>query len=408
VIEGGIMLNLDFQPNFLSEQECKEIATRQMLSFITLPDTEEEVEPPPLRHASGKPMFSLDALDDEAIGEGPELFNWKSRDIYDVNGLLLFREQALNLASGNEWHVCIAASDLLQAQVWCACDYDGSAPNVETLIARALAELRDNTDLEPLIVEGEEDIRLVSYSYPNLGIPCYSLTNPATKFVIKLEDLTIIPLEPYMPQENPESLTAVWSPYNMAVRSPMAQLSERWQQSMNLLPALPNTLEDLPDAIRAARDSIVEQHIITPPLTLIPQKTSVSCAAATAQMLLKHHDIKKVPPQLTIAADMQTGSTGPTPENQIIVVNSLLTGTGLQAVLEQEPSFEKAQIELRAGRPFKTGGPLHARAVGGFRSEVGDVNWLYIYDPQPENQGKICCERWNAELHNNFMYVKPL
>ena len=407
MIEGEkILLKLDSQPNFLSEQECKEIATRQMLSFITLPDTEAEA-PPQLRLASGKSMFSLDALHDEAIGEGPELFNWKSRDIYDVNGLLLFREQTLDLGSGNEWHVCTAASDLLQTQVWCACDYDGPAPNVETLIARALAELRDNTDLEPLIVEGEEDIRLVSYSYPNLGIPCYTPTNPASKFVIKLEDLTIIPIEPYTPQKNPESLTAVWSPYEIVVRSPIAQLNKLWKRNRGLLPALPKTLEDLPDAIRAARASILEQHFITPQLTLIPQKTSVSCAAATAQMILKHHGINGTP-QLAIADDMHTGSSGPTPENQLKVVNSLLAGTGLQAVPEPDPSFEKAQIEIRAGRPFKTGGPLHARAVGGFRAEVGDVNWLYIYDPQPENQGKICCERWNAELHNNFMYVKPL
>jgi hypothetical protein len=75
---------------------------------------------------------------------------------------------------------------------------------------------------------------------------------------------------------------------------------------------------------------------------------------------------------------------------------------------DTDPSFVEAQIEILADRPFKIGNSIHARAVGGFRAEEGDKNWLYIYDPEPTKQGRVYCATWNPDYHRNFMYVRPL
>lgn len=391
-------------PKFLSEEECKEIASRQMLSFITLPDAEAE---PPTRQipASSKSLFSLDALPREAIEKESPFFNWVSHDIYDVDGLLLFREQVLDIGSGNEWSVSVAASDLLRTQVHCV--YGGPSTNLEALREGALAQLRNHPDLEPVIVKGEKNVRLVSYSYPNLGILCYSRKNPAAKFVIKLVDFTIIPVEPYEPPENPESLNTVWSPYDIVVRSTIAYFRWLWERNMGLLPKLPKTSKKLADAIGRARASIREEMITTPALRLIPQKQSYYCAPASAQMILVQHGITDES-QAAIAHAMQTDpDDGTTPDNQVKGFNKLAAGI-LKAVPEPHPTFEKARLEIRAHRPFKMGDPGHALAVGGYKAEAGGKNWLYINDPEPTNKGRVRHEPWGANFPSDFMYVRPV
>ncbi len=390
------------KPKFVSEQESKKLASKQMLSFLTLPDTEAE-PPPHVRPPSGQSLFSLDALPPEAIG-GPALFNWTSRDIYDVDHLLLFRDQTIDLGSGFEWRVRIAASDLLRTPVWSV--EVGPALNVEALMAEALAELHNKTDFEPLLVNGEEDVRLVCYSYPKLGILCYSRTNPDAKFVIKLKDLIIIPLNPDEPPETPESVYAVWSPYDIVVRSTIVHFRRLWKRNMELLPALPETFEELTEAIMQARKSIEEEKVVTPRLELEGQATPFFCAAATARMILRQHGISKT--QNELADAMEIDGDGAKPEEQVNGLNnSVLTAGPLRAEPDSSPSFIEAQEELRLDRPFKTGSSYHARAVGGFRVEREVKEMLYIYDPDPPNQGKIYCEDWNAIYHYDFMYVRP-
>ncbi len=397
----------ELQPYFLSEQECKEIATRQMLSFITPPDSQAE-PPPHVRPPSGESLFSYAAIPDDAFGDGPEIFNWKSRDIYDVDGLLLFRDQTLDLGSGNEWHVRTAASELLREQVWCVCAYGAPDRSLKVLIERALAELRNDADLEPFIAKDEENVRLVAYSYPRLGILCYSRTDHDAKSVIDIESLTIISIAQPTPPDNPEAVMAVWSPYDVVVRSTTAHFRGLWKRNLRTLPALPESREALLDAIRDAEDPNLaqNQHIIKPELTLIPQDRDERCAAATAQMILEHYGLNDKT-QAEIADVMQTTSIGATPENQEAGLNVILNGRGYKAELDTGPTYEEALIELSANRPLKTGGPIHARAVAGFRVEPSGKKWLYIYDPQPTGLGSKCCEVWDQETHKNFMYVKP-
>ncbi len=403
-MEEKFTLRPDLQPDFLSVQASKEIASRQMLSFIIPPGTEAERTLTAGRgHAPDRPFFSLDMLPDGAIGEWPELFNWVSRDIYDVDGLLLFRDQTIDLGSGNEWHVRTAASDLLQMPVWSVAA--GPALNVEALIEKALAVIRESTDLEPFIADGEEDVRLVAYNYPKLGILCNSRTAPDVKFVFDIGRRLVIPLDSVEPQENPESVTAIWSPYDVVVRSTIAHFRWLWKREMDLLPVPPKIGENLRKVIMRARESIKEEET-SPALILIPQLTPLFCAAATAEMILRQHGIKDKD-QNALAYDMDIGPHGAHPDNQVRGINMGLTSRVIRAEPDVTPSFEEAKIEILAERPFKSGYPGHARAVGGFRTELGDKNSLHIYDPYPENQGRILWERWSEKLNRNYMYVRP-
>lgn len=407
------MLRPDLRPRYLDEQECKEMATRQILSFITLPDTKEG-DPPHVRPAPGASLFPFEDLTDEAFGDGPELFNWKSRDIYDVDGLLLFRDQTLDLGADREWHVLTAASDLLQTQAWCVCSHGSRALSDKALIENALKGLRSHPDLEPFVADDEENVRLVAYSHPNVGILCYSRSDPDARFVFKLGEPIVIPLGAYKPPENPQSLTAFWSPYDMVGRHTIAHYRQLWEQNMALLPPLPENREGLLDAIREARKRVRNEHLVKPKLTLIPQKTPTTCAVATALMILRHHriDIAKLVPPVTeqeIAENMRCEPDGATPEDQVIEVNRLLAlaGSKLQAVLDYNPTFDEARSELSEDRPLKIGTKGHARAVAGFRADLGGKDWFWIFDPLPENLGKTCCVPWTRGTGLDCMYVKP-
>jgi hypothetical protein len=387
-------------PDVLSEQRCKEIATRQILPFLTLSDTKAEL-PPYLKRPSGESLFSFDTLPDGAIG-GAALFNWVSHDIYDVDGLLLFRDQSLDIGAGYKWCVRVSASDLLRAPVDCV--NAERCMNIEALKERVFAELVKHPDLKPLIVEGEEDVRLVCYNYPSLGILCYSQNDPATRFVIDLWDLTIIPVNPYGHQENPESVNVVWSPYDIVVRSTVALFRSIWRRNVDALPALPGSFKELLDTIAGA--SAPEDVFTKPPLQLIAQSNGNNCAAATAQMILNQHG-ETTHKQADIATAMDTVAGGATPENQVKGINKLV-GTKLRAKLDDKSSPEKAQCEILADRPFKVGSSIHARAVGGFRVVAGNKTWLHILNPSPTGQGSFCFEPWDPITHANFMYVRPL
>lgn len=400
------MPTLNLRPTFLSERESKKVASRQLLSFLFIPATKREKKRIPYgaEPAPSKSLFSFKALPKHAFTKGPALFNWKSRNIYDVDGRLLFRDQTIKLGAGNELQVRTAGSDLLRTPVWSLSA--GPASDIDGLIAKALSVLRHRHDLKPLLVDNEATVRLVCYSYPKLGILCYSQADPAVRFVIDLWDLIIVPVESCEQHPPPESVITVWSPYDMVVPATLGHFRSLWSRNMALLPLLPKTCRALPNAIMQARTSILEERTTNPELKKVWQTTSVRCAAATAQMILGHHGINLR--QVNIATAMQTDSvTGATPENQASAIPSL-SNYKLIAELDKSTTPSEAQAEIRQNRPFKTGSVGHARACGGFKREAGDKNWLYIYDPSPANAGRIGYEAWEAGYHLNYMYVRPL
>jgi hypothetical protein len=108
---------------------------------------------------------------------------------------------------------------------------------------------------------------------------------------------------------------------------------------------------------------------------------------------------------------MHTGTHGATPEDQVNAINRLFRG--LVAEPDNSPTFAEARDEILSDRPFRTANPVHARTVGGFRSERDprtrekvDKAWLLIYDPEPPNDGRIYKEIWDEKYHRDFIYVK--
>lgn len=334
------------------------------------------------------------------IEESP-FFDWKSREIYDVEGRLLFRDHIIDLIGHNELRVRTAASDLLRTPVWSL--KAGPALDVEGMMEKTLAVLRDYNDLLPLL-DDEEGIRLVSYSYPKLGILCYARTAPHVRFVIDIAEPIILPLDSFERQEHPESPSTVWSPYDEVVTSKIAQFRSLWERNVARLAGPLEVEGDLRQAVRAARAVILEEKTTNPELILIGQQTEIFCAAASVQMILKQHGIDKT--QDEVAAAMNTGPHGADPADQEKAI-SILTDK-LEGELDLTASLDVGKSEIRQHRPFKTAIPGHARACGGFKVEEGGRNSLYIYDPYPPNQGDIYYEDWDAVTHTNNIYIRPV
>ena len=127
-------MDLDkYKPNFLTDDESKEIATRQILSFLSVNEEESHKRGP------SKALFSLSKIPAGAIDDQAPFFTWQGRPIYDVDGVLLFRDQSIDLDGKNSLTVRTAGSDLLRTPVWSV--RAGVNPGFDTLISDALSEL---------------------------------------------------------------------------------------------------------------------------------------------------------------------------------------------------------------------------------------------------------------------------
>jgi hypothetical protein len=383
----------------LSAEETRLIASRQLLSFLFLPD--EEGPGDETRRAPSKELFSVDQLPESAFTDQEGLFNWRTRPIYDVDRALLFWDHTLSLGSDNELHVRTAASDVLRTPVWSI--GAGSVVDVPVLTNKVLEFVEGTHDLKPILIESE--VRLICYGYPRLGILCSSDAQPAQQFIVDLFDLNKIPVVPS--GELPaESVKTIWSPYDSVTRGTRADYRSRWRRDLSLLPDLPKKRETLREDVKSARRAIIEERTTNPELIKIGQKNDHFCAAATAKMILRQHRITQ-PTQEDIAFAMDTDPVnGATPQNQRRAIRPL-SHLRLKGVLDQQASFSDAKNEIRNNRPFKVGAHSHARACGGFKIEVGPKEFLYIYDPLPTG-GRVYHEPWEATRAVDFMYVQPI
>jgi hypothetical protein len=390
----------EFNPVFLSDSESKEIATRQLLSFLSV--TEEESQ----KRAPSKKLFSLSKIPTDAITDAPLLFKWKSRPIYDVDGVLLFWDQSIELDDANSLTVRTAASDLLRTPVWSV--RAGEKQDLDTLISKAREALGDSPELEPVLVDHETTPRMICYAYPRLGMLAASRTQPSVRFILDLWERKPIPVEkpPHGAESEPreESVSTIWSPYDLVTRATVDRFRARFRRQRGSLPRLPTSPEQLRPAVAAARATI-EELTTDPELSpKIGQTKSSFCAPATMQMILRHHHVNKT--QRQIADEMDTTPDGTRPEDQADAVDNLTSDTFV-GLLDKTTSFTEAKDEIRANRPFKTGDIGHARACCGFMIETNIREWLYIYDPLPVDAGDIYFESWEANYHWDYIYVRP-
>ncbi len=390
-----------FHPKYLTEGESKEIATRQILSFLFLGDTERARPRQKRGRAPSKALFAFGKIPRDGLTDARHLFNWTTRPIYDVDNLLLFRDHTLPLDEVNNLHVRVTASDMLRTPVWMV--RAGKTWNIDGLIKKAVSVIQATPDLEPIMVGQETAPRLICYGYPNLGVLCASRTRPEVKFVVDLWDLKFFPVNK-LESGVPESVNIVWSVYDMVTRGTAAHFRSLWTRNTEALPRLPANQKSLPGAIAMARMTVVEEVTTDPELVLEGQLTNSFCAPATARMILGHHGIDRT--QVQIASFMGTSNAGSVPISQANAITTITSGAFL-GTLDETTSFSEGKTEIRENRPFKTGGIAHARACCGFKVDGDGKEWLYIYDPLPANQGTIYFENWLASYHCNYMYVRP-
>jgi hypothetical protein len=400
---------IDVESSYVPEQDSRQYATRQILPFLFVPgeyDDHGRVQ----RRAPSKSFFSFAAIPPDAISpDDPALFRWETRPIYDVDNVLLFRDHTLSLGPRHELRVRTAASNLLRSPVWSV--RAGERVDIGGLITKALSVIAKR-DLEPVMFGNEKTPRLICYAYPKLGILCRSKKNAELRFIIDLWELVQIPAA-FDDRETPqEFVRTVWSPFDYVTRGKRADLQARWAKNVARLAKLPDhfkTLEDLIRAIEEAGGSIQESRITSKPLELESQATSYFCAAATAKMILDFYDVQmagaEVSQNTIFFAMGGVGETGVEPQNQVAAIRGL-TANALDASLDVDPVFPEAADEIRAERPFKTGTVGHARACSGFLIEGGGKEWLYIFDPYPENLGAIYYEAWEIGYYLNYMFVQ--
>lgn len=395
---------LDDAPHFVKEELSRQIASRQVLPFFGL-SARTDLHKGRARFAPSKSLFSLDAFLAESFRQDGPIFNWRTRPIYDVHQRLLFYDHTLPLAGGNELHVRSAASSFLLTPVWSI--QAGKARNIDGLISKAVSVVQQTPNLETV---DKENVRLVCYGYPRLGILCVSKDPLPKRFVMDLWDLNLIPVSTTEELYNrAESVKTIWSPYDFISTATAAFFRFLFQTNLaflDSLPELPERVEDLPITIIAAGGTIEASATTNPELIPIGQQNSFFCAAATMKMILDQHGFPRTQDDIAVAMNTIFG-TGARPEDQESAVGSL-TGQNLDGELDPSASFEEARREIEAHRPFRTGDISHARACGGFVLEGSGKRWLYICDPLPTGAGSTYYEAWDLRFHCNYIYVTPV
>lgn len=129
---------------------------------------------------------------------------------------------------------------------------------------------------------------------------------------------------------------------------------------------------------------------IVPGMTLIPQKLTMSCWYASAQMLIQwRQDCVQqslpwlVPPELDAECTaIRDGNSGIL-NKQIVPMAKRL---GLRAVPPSSPTVETLQDWLQCYGPLWVNGKQHIVVIAGIDTEAMLVK---VYDPSPLNIGRI-------------------
>src|SRR5688500_20394854 len=90
--EGQTLMPIDeFKFAYISEDDSKEIATRQLLSFLSVNEEERK------KRAPSKALFSLSKIQPGAMTDACPFFKWERRRIYDVDGFLMLWDHTFKL-----------------------------------------------------------------------------------------------------------------------------------------------------------------------------------------------------------------------------------------------------------------------------------------------------------------------
>ena len=378
----------------MNNSQADNIARKQLLRFLRVP-----TEGGRLFAASSKGLFYIDEFP-EGSGKAEDI-QFTTRPIFDIDGHLIFRDKILEIDEERQIVIRTAVGPQLGTPVWSV--KAGPKRDFRAMANATASQLEtQEPKVSPVLVDGEDELRLICYSYPRLGILCETGADPR-RCVVDIADGSVLYLNDPRPTESPEFVDTIWSPLDFATRASVPQMNEVYGGKLADLDSI-SAEGPLEDAVEGAQAPDRIELSLNPELKLRGQQTKVYCAVATAQMILEHL-LRKELTQKEIALAMKTGQQGTTNSNQIRGYGKL-TGGESEAIKDFTASFDEARGEIAANRPLKSGVPGHARAVAGVRIE-GDTKWLYVYDPWPAGEGDIYYEDWNAIRHTNYIYVRP-
>ena len=378
----------------VSIDDARNSARLAVSNFLAHPP--KFADQPPAKPWSGHVAdYQVTAARDETAGLPKDVFvdvvrPQRKEDmlpIYDVSGQLLFRDFTTRLADGSELRARTAANKLLGAPVFSV------GTNAPLDVAEAVAHAKDVAQKQALTpVDLPKGI--VCYSYPKLGLLCRNAA--AKRSVVDLIDFSIQPVD-NAPEGggDPELLRTASLLHEIEPSMADAQLGQFEDFQKALKPA---NNASAPEGGDPVRQKIVDG------VNCIAQETRTWCAVATAKMILDLYGFVKT--QTEIATAMKTGPDGTPSEPNQLDGYKTLSNSKLVATYDEKATFAKAQSEVNAGRPLKSGISGHARAVVGWKNNpAGDDAgaWLYIFDPW---QGHKVWEKWGAVEILNFIYVR--
>ena len=137
------------------------------------------------------------------------------------------------------------------------------------------------------------------------------------------------------------------------------------------------------------------------------------CAVATCQMILCYYRYYFTQDQIAPACGYSAGSGCPSDQSPGY---ESMSCNHIDATFDNAPTWQKAQDQIDALHPFKSGISGHARACAGYSRTpwiFGGTTEekLYIYDPWPWNAdfavaGTVTWEDWDSITHTNYVYTR--
>src|SRR5688500_19772053 len=83
----------DLESTFVTEEDSRLYASQQILLFLSVPEDHDDHQPFTAKERARESLVPFDKIPPDAFSNNKGLFRWTTRPIYDIDGLLLFRDQ---------------------------------------------------------------------------------------------------------------------------------------------------------------------------------------------------------------------------------------------------------------------------------------------------------------------------
>lgn len=341
--------------------------------------------------------WSVDRL--RGLNDGVFAFSDEVLDIYDISGLLVFRDYRASISAGGELRVRVAGNRVLGAAIVSIGVHDNPL-DIDSRLDKARSIFEQNK------VTGIESV--VCHAYPRLGL---LRSEASSKFLVDLMDFSFLNITPGAPGQD-----VVWSVLERIPENAILLQVDTWEREKNaLLQGEWRNLDDLELTIASLKNSIARAELN---VHLLPQTHPWSCVPATGSMILNYFGFCTSESALIVA--MKTVSNVGNPaglgtdlKNELKGYQDVTAAKKFIVSSAAPPRFDLVTGSIVAdgkGFPVKIGaiikGAKHARAVAGWQSGP-QGNFIYLNDPLPLGHGDFYKEHWLQYLHTDLVFVRP-